>query len=409
MAKHLVIFHSRLPNYAHPLPHDDNARNTPALNDRVKRKWDYRPDRGVSDIIQGFPRDETEPQSLGMSNTPTMSGDERRRSIFQEFTAAQTPLSPHRTSSSSVSAVLPPQSPLQAPPSSRLLPSPSSLNFSSTSNVLPPISPSLLMAQSPHTAHLQDLQHQISTKSLALQILQREHDKLLAAFQRSQTRCATLDKKFQVSDAEINGLAEERIKLQEKLEFFESQVEELQQSREEAHKQSVANGAQYMQIMAMSSKLQAQGAADLKKWKAERDEWCQEKEELTSKLAVLQRDQGVRSRQGATTHPGAGGTSSTVRNTISDDGSSNQVPVRDDTGDVINQSSLDVLRGEVKRLRGHCQNLETALLDLRMESEHIDDVIQTLGGIGKRMRVQGPSSETIGESTRGREEDAARK
>jgi predicted nuclease with TOPRIM domain len=126
-------------------------------------------------------------------------------------------------------------------------------------------------SQSAQAAHLQDLQHQISTKTLALQTLQREHDNLLAAFSRQQTRCATLDKKSQVSDNEINSLTEEKIRLQAQVEALEAQVEDLVKSRDEAHKQSVANGAQYMQIMSHSSRLQAQGAADLKRWKTEKE------------------------------------------------------------------------------------------------------------------------------------------
>ena len=147
-------------------------------------------------------------------------------------------------------------------------------------------------AQAAHTAHLQDLQHQLSTKSLAHQILQGEHEKLLAAYSRSQTRCAALDKKSAVSDAEINDLTEDHVRLQTSVETLEQQVEELQQARDEAHKQSAANGTQYMQIMAMSSRLQAQGAADQKKWKTDRDEWSAEKDKLLLRIAALEKSAG---------------------------------------------------------------------------------------------------------------------
>ena len=146
--------------------------------------------------------------------------------------------------------------------------------------------------QSPHTAHLQDLQHQLSTKSLAHQILQGEHEKLLSAYSRSQRKCVELDKKTQVSDTEINNLTEDRARLQSLIESLEQQVEELQQSRDEAHKQSVANGSQYMQIMAMSSKLQAQGSLDQKKWKADRDEWSTERDKLLAQIASLEKSAG---------------------------------------------------------------------------------------------------------------------
>ena len=174
------------------------------------------------------------------------------------------------------------------------LPSPPGIKFTTSAGILPPMSPSVLgpNGQSPHVAHLQDLQHQLSTKSLAHQILQGEHEKLLAAYSRSQTRCASLDKKSQVSDTEISNLTEDRLRLQSQIEILEQQVEELQQSRDEAHKQSVANGSQYMQIMSMSSRLQAQSAVDLKKWKTDRDAWSAEKDELLLRITGLEKSAG---------------------------------------------------------------------------------------------------------------------
>ncbi|KAI9749072.1 MAG: hypothetical protein M4579_007016 [Chaenotheca gracillima] len=143
---------------------------------------------------------------------------------------------------------------------------------------------------SPQTAHFQDLQHQVSTKSLALQTLQQEHDSLLAAFSRAQTRCSTFEKKVQVSDTEISNLTEERIKLQSQVDAFETQVEELVRSRDEARKQSVANGGQYMKIMEMASQLEAQGSADKKKFTSEKDEWAQERESLNQRIAHLEKE-----------------------------------------------------------------------------------------------------------------------
>ncbi len=76
--------------------------------------------------------------------------------------------------------------------------------------------------RSVHDAHLNDLQHQCSISTLALQTLQREHDRLQAAFSRSQIRCSMLDEKLQVSEHEINFLNEEKARLQaERQEFVE--------------------------------------------------------------------------------------------------------------------------------------------------------------------------------------------
>lgn len=223
-----------------------------------------------------------------------------RRKSGREFQPPSSIISPHPKASLSNSILTQPESPVQGPPSHRHLPSPSStsMNFSTVSNILPPMSPSALLSKSPHTAHLQELQHQLSTKSLAHQILQQEHDKLLAAFSRSQIRCATLEKKSQVSDREINELSDERKSLQDQINMYEGQMQDLQSSRDEACKQSALNGAQYMQIMSMSSKLQAQAAKDLKKWKEEREAWENEKIVLLGRLEKYEGEQDPQSTTG---------------------------------------------------------------------------------------------------------------
>lgn len=321
------------------------------------------------------------PRRVNIPRALPLWEDQRRRSIAGESGPSHLPYSPLTNTSSMTSLPMLPQSPMQAPQSNRPLPSPSSLNFSS-SQFLPPLSPSLTTSKSPHTAHLQELQHQLSTKSLAHQILQGEHDKLLAAYSRSQTRCATLDRKSQVSDTEINNLVEDRVRLQAQVDALEVQVDELQRSRDEAHKQSVANGAQYMQIMGMSSRLQAQGAADLKKWKSDKDDWETEKEALLSKIEGLE-------NSGATTpkilptsdsesapgeqHPPARLVTDTVKAGIK-------------SGDELVSESVETLHKEISRLRKNCLEVEMSLQAHRDDSMQIDEILGKLGTIGDRMR-----------------------
>ena len=183
-------------------------------------------------------------------------------------------------------------------------------------------------SQAAQASHLQDLQHQISTKTLALQTLQREHDQLLAAFSRSQIRCNTLDKKSQVSDHEINTLTEEKIRLQQQLESLEAHVDELVKSRDEVNKQSSADGAQWRQIMAMSSQLQVKSAEDAKRFKAERDSWEQERSSMERRIREM----------------GEGRTSSSMmpyQSAASDATTSGDDP--------LTSTSLEVLRQEIVR------------------------------------------------------------
>ena len=263
---------------------------------------------------------------------------------------------------------------IRRPPSPRTLPalpSPNSIKFSTTSSILPPVSSNVMAggAHSPHTAHLQDLQHQLSTKSLAHQILQGEHEKLLAAYSRSQTRCAALDKKSQVSDAEINNLTEDRIRLQTQIDALDQQVEELQESRDEAHKHSVANGAQYMQIMSMSSRLQAQSAADLKKWKSDRDEWAQEKEELLAKVATLEKTGGV-----ARVH----------KPELNKAGQSVDEQNAADEAE-LSTMSFDRLKEEITFLRRSKREAEVVIQAFRDEGGVISRLIEELGSAGERL------------------------
>ena len=90
------------------------------------------------------------------------------------------------------------------------------------SSILPPLSRYVNYLSSPHTSHLQELQHQLGTKSLAYQILQGEHDKLLAAFSRLQARCATLDRKSQANETEVFNLAEEKARMQAQINAYEN-------------------------------------------------------------------------------------------------------------------------------------------------------------------------------------------
>lgn len=275
------------------------------------------------------------------------------------------PQSPHPTGSSR-SVYGSSQSPMGMGASGRMLPSPSSIhNPPPLSSVQASYSPN--SNQSAHATHLQDLQHQISTKSLALTTLQREHDQLLAAYSRMQIRCQTLDKKSQVSDHEINTLTEEKIRLQSQVEAFEVQVEELVKARDEAQKQTTANGAQYMRIMAMSSKLQVQGAEEAKRYKMDREAWERDREGLQRRIEDLEAKQSSL--------------------TISGDAKPDTTPAPSPE-DILASASLDVLRNEIVRLRQSLRDMERMFLELRQESANIDHVITECTGIRERLNAK---------------------
>ncbi len=283
--------------------------------------------------------------------------------------------------------------------SARVLPTPSSLSFSSCFDVLPTLSPTADPSHSAQATHLQDLQHQISTKTLALQTLQCEHDNLLSAFSRSQIRCATLEKKFQVSDTEINTLTDDRIKLMSQIEVYEAQVEELNSSRDEARKQSVANGGQYMKIMAMASRLEAQGAADKKKWMSEKEAWDREKSEYCREIQSLQKEREKELPAGkapvSDRGPNAGSPHESLQFSSHDLYTSS--PTHSDlldgapgveAEDVLTSTSLLTLRNEIIRLRNCFSAMQIALQDVRTEGERMEQAIHLMGSIKQQISTK---------------------
>lgn len=313
---------------------------------------------------------ESTPRPFDHSLPAIIPPDDMRRSQHQEQMPTSIGQSPHPSSASSVFGAA--QSPMQSVPSSGLtLPSPPGAHFARTGSS-GSVQYSPTTASSAHHTHLQDLQHQISTKTLALQTLQREHDGLLAAFSRSQIRCTALDKKSQVSDHEINTLTEDKIRLQQQVESMESQVRDLMKSRDEVHQQSSADGAQWRQIMAMSSQLQLKGADEARRFRDERESWDVERQSLRRRIEELESGKEAlpetRTVSGSTT------------------------PVANDS--ILTSESVDALRAEIVRLRRKCTELELMLQELENEAGSIESAINAMESVrrnltGKKWRSEG--------------------
>jgi chromosome segregation ATPase len=237
------------------------------------------------------------------------------------------------------------------------------MSFQNVPNLPPISSPASSFQTSAQSVHLQDLQHQISVKTLAFQTLQREYDSLLQKLERQRTKCAALEKKFEVSDREINDLTDEKEKLQAQIGAMENQVEELQQSRDEARNQLVANGAQYMRIMEMANRLQAQGSEDKKRW-------ATEKAELEQRIRVLEEAMvtGLERPPSQTSDLAAQTTTSPYATTTS-----------------TSAETINVLRAEIARLRSRTQALESALRTMREESISIQAAARQLVDSGSRI------------------------
>jgi chromosome segregation ATPase len=202
------------------------------------------------------------------------------------------------------------------------------------------------------SAELQDLQHQVSLRTSELRTLQREHDALLQKFERQKGKCAMMEKKLEFSDVEMDSLRDVKEKLSVQVSTMECQIEDLQQSRDEARRQLVANGAQYMQIMEMANRLQTQSTEAKRKWETE-------KAGLEQRIRVLEEAMVTGTERPIPTsdaeqQPGI-------------------TPVSSPIGFAHNVSTsqaetISVLRTEVGRLRSRTQTLEAAMQTMRSES-----------------------------------------
>lgn len=260
------------------------------------------------------------------------------------------------------------------------LPHPSGLHQSTLGGYLPPIG----TTHSPHSpdalqAHSAALQHEVSVQKIALSSLQGEHDKLLAAFSRSQTRASALEKKHAVSDTEIISLSEEKMRLQAQVIELERDVEELSRSRDEFRQAAVQEGAQYVEIVKKASQLEEMAAEERKSWSKLRAKLEQKIEELGSK---------------STPASAAGPSSSIPTARVIDevDTPASSVEAQSDLkleslGDVRPTSfpmdplrdSNDSLKEEVRLLRSRCAEAETALRAVRDDSRNMEGIVEALG------------------------------
>ena len=168
-------------------------------------------------------------------------------------------------------------------------PSPSPLSLIGISTQQSPLG----STSSAHAAHLQDLQHSLSVKSLALQTLQREHDSLLQSLERQRTKSATLEKKFEVSDAEIISLSNEKDRLEETVEMLESQLEKMRNDRDEVRRANSESAAQYLRIVEMAGRLQGMAGGSSTATAENGTPWEKEREDLLARVKELESAAGV--------------------------------------------------------------------------------------------------------------------
>jgi len=265
------------------------------------------------------------------------------------------------------------------------LPPHSSLHQQSSSNYLPPIT----APRSPDSAlrdHTAALQHEVSVQKIALSSLQGEHDKLLAAFSRSQTRASALEKKHAVSDSEIISLTEEKLRLQAQVIELERDVEDLARSRDSFRQAAVQEGAQYVEIVQRASRLEVIAGEERKNWSKLREDM-----ERTIKALMA----------GSSGKPEGTRPTETVPPVSRPDDMDTDIPIPpealmpdmkmeltsdhppatltlDSSGTSVPQESVEDLKAEIHRLRERCADVESVLRAIRDDSRSMEGIVKTL-------------------------------
>jgi chromosome segregation ATPase len=254
------------------------------------------------------------------------------------------------------------------------LPPPSNLHQPSSTTYLP----SLSSSHSPDAlqAHSAALQHEVSVQKIALSSLQNEHDKLLAAFSRSQTRASTLEKKHAVSDNEIITLSEEKLRLQAQVIELERDVEELGRSRDEFRQAAVAEGAQYVEIVKKASQLEEMAGEERKSWNKLKAEMEKRIEELST--VNKGREQPIPSQllQHAIDDIDTPASSVEATTDVKIEPLSETGPTSYPAG---SQESISDLKEEIRQLRRRCAEFESVLRAIRDDSHSMEGLVAALG------------------------------
>lgn len=140
------------------------------------------------------------------------------------------------------------------------------------------------------SAHLADLQHQVTLKSLALQTLQSEYASLLQKFQRERVKSQAIEKKTTVADKEVNDLTNRNEDLSDSVKSLEIQLEESEKRRENERADAAKEKEQWGRMLAMGGQLHAKNAEERKKL-------LQEKSRLELRVETFEEENRIRFEQ----------------------------------------------------------------------------------------------------------------
>lgn len=266
--------------------------------------------------------------------------------------------------------------------SKRRLPNPSSTP--SATFTLPPIALSSSRPAS-ITPQSGNLPHKIGTEYLTIQTLQRENTDLASAYAQAQIYIADLDTRVQASRAENGKLAKERRRLTGKIELLEAQLEESEQSIQQAQEHTATKDAQYSRIVDLSTRLQRQGAAESQARKAEQHEWFSEKQNMQSVIGSLKNEiQGL--HMAYASYAKFTNLTPLPIDEYPDGG--------EDSPNSAAESSSHRLIAEIEVLKRANARMKDALSGVRGDNAQLAEYIEKLGSVKKNMQMHLQKVET---------------
>ena len=145
------------------------------------------------------------------------------------------------------------------------------------------------------SAHIADLQHQVTLKSLALQTLQAEYASLLQKLQRERVKSRTMEKTSEAHQ-EVNDLTDKNEDLTEEVKRLQMQLEESERKRESERADSVREKEQWLRMLEIGGRLHSRNTEEKQRLK-------DEKNYLSQRVAAYEGENDPQSREQSSVPP----------------------------------------------------------------------------------------------------------
>ena len=236
-------------------------------------------------------------------------------------------------------------------------------------------------ASSAMSAHIADLQHQVTLKSLAHQSLQSEYSTLLQKVQHERVRNQAIEKKTYVADNELNELMGKNEDLVEQVKALESQVEDIEEKRDAERAQASRDKEQWGRMLEMGGRLHAKNAEDRLRLLDEKDDLLKRvaaTEEGESKICLPNMEDTLASRPESvhlgprdlipTLEQGSDARVSRMANE-----SNNEATLEQANRSL--RANIELLRHHLRAAKRHNQDMLASVKDMSQSSNDMGDAI----------------------------------